>query len=245
MKPYYQHAGITIHHGDCREVLPSIAPVDCIVTDEPYGQTSLLWDVPVAGWLELAALQPHASVWRFGSLRSFLALDLSGWKLAQDIVWEKHNGSGFASDRFKRVHEQAAQFYRGSWESVYKSPVRVDYSGPVKTVRSRGQTPHTGAIGNTGYSDDGKRIQRSVFRARSCQGFAENETQKPVGILAPLIEYSCAPGGTVLDPFAGSGSTGVAAKMLGREAVIIEVREQQCEVAARRLAQEVLPFGMV
>lgn len=85
-------------------------------------------------------------------------------------------------------------------------------------------------------------MQRSVLRVRSCHRVAENETEKPVGILVPLIEYSCPPGGLVCDPFAGSGSTGVAAKLLGRSAVLIEIREQQCEVAAKRLAQEVLPL---
>lgn len=243
MKPYYEAAGVTIFIGDCRDVLPCIGPVDCVVTDEPYGQTSLDWDVPVAGWLDLVSLASHGSVWRFGSLKSFLATDFTGWRFAQDIVWEKHNGSNFHADRFRRVHEQAAQFYRGAWADIYKSPV-FTMDATARAVRRKGRPAHTGHIGGAAYrsEDGGPRLHRSVMRVRSCHGFAENETQKPTGIMTPLIEYSCAPDGIVLDPFAGSGSTGVAAKLTGRRAILIESREQQCEVAARRLQQDVLPL---
>jgi site-specific DNA-methyltransferase (adenine-specific) len=63
-------------------------------------------------------------------------------------------------------------------------------------------------------------------------------TEKPVELLARLIE--CHPTGSILDPFAGSGTTGRAAKDLGRKAVLIEREEKYCEIAARRMAQEVL-----
>jgi site-specific DNA-methyltransferase (adenine-specific) len=66
---------------------------------------------------------------------------------------------------------------------------------------------------------------------------ALHPTEKPLGILAPLIAYSCPPGGAVLDPFAGSGSTLEAARASGRHAIGIEADERYCEVAARRLSQ--------
>jgi site-specific DNA-methyltransferase (adenine-specific) len=72
---------------------------------------------------------------------------------------------------------------------------------------------------------------------------AVHPTEKPVGVLRPLIEYACPPGGLVLDPFAGSGSTAAAARMAGRRTVLIEADERYCEVIARRLAQDVLPIG--
>jgi DNA modification methylase len=67
-------------------------------------------------------------------------------------------------------------------------------------------------------------------------GRALHPTEKPLGILSPLIAYSCPPGGTVLDLFAGSGSTLEAARCAGRRAIGFEVNEQYCDVIARRLA---------
>jgi site-specific DNA-methyltransferase (adenine-specific) len=69
--------------------------------------------------------------------------------------------------------------------------------------------------------------------------------EKPTGILDPLIRYACPPGGLVLDPFAGSGSTAEAARLSGRRAVLIEGDEAYCEAIALRLSQDVLPIGDV
>ena len=82
----------------------------------------------------------------------------------------------------------------------------------------------------------------SVLYERSCHGYAEHPTQKPLGILRTLIEYSCPPSGVVLDLFAGSGSTLVAAAENGCRAIGIEIEEKYCEIAAKRLSQEVLAF---
>ena len=85
----------------------------------------------------------------------------------------------------------------------------------------------------------------SIIFARSMHGKAINETEKPVPLLEPLISYGCPPGGTVLDLFAGSGSTLAAARNLGRKGVGYELREEQAEATARRLSQGVLDFGEV
>lgn len=83
---------------------------------------------------------------------------------------------------------------------------------------------------------------RSVMRASNLRQRAIAPTEKPVGILDPLIRYACPPGGLVLDLFAGSGSTLEAARGSGRRAVGIEADPAQAERAARRLSQGVLPL---
>jgi DNA modification methylase len=72
---------------------------------------------------------------------------------------------------------------------------------------------------------------------------SEHPTAKPVALPAAFIGWHTDEGDTVLDPFAGAGPTGRAAKDLGRKAILIEVEERYCEIAARRMGQEVFPFG--
>lgn len=245
MKPYYSDGDVTLWHGDMREILPGLeVTADCVLADPPYGETRLTWDRWPAGWPEVAAATA-SSMWCFGSMRMFLDRrdEFTAWRLSQDVVWEKENGTGFATDRFKRVHEFALHWYRGDWAAVHHETPRVEVHYRTKGNGGRGPTPHAGAIRSTTWSDDGTRLTRSVIAAANMHGRAIHPTEKPGAILTPLIEYACPPGGLILDPFAGSGSTAVAARLLGRRAVLIEADERYCEVIARRLAQGVLPIA--
>lgn len=245
MKPYYEHAGIAIYHGDFRVLGEYLPLVSCAITDPPYAQTSLAWDKWLEGWPLLVAAHT-SSLWSFGTLRMFMdhaAEFACGWKMSQDLVWEKQNGSSFHADRFRRVHEQAVHFYRGQWEGTYKSAVKT-MDATARQIRLKSRRAHMGNIDSCSYisHDGGPRLMRSVIYEPNCHGFAENETQKPLAIVRPLIEYSCPPDGIVLDPFMGSGTTLVVAKQMQRRAIGVDVREEQCEVAANRLGQEVFDF---
>ena len=247
MKPYYQDDAVTIYHGDCRDVLPKLegGGIAAVVTDPPYGDTSLDWDQPVRGWADLVDVD---QVWCFGSMRFWLEhgadFRAGGWRYAQEVVWEKHNGSGFHADRFKRVHELALHWYRGAWGDLYLDPQTTN-DATKRVVRSKGRPTHTGHIESKPYSseDGGPRLTRSVLRVRSEHGRAINPTQKPLGVIRPLVAYSVPPGGVVLDPFMGSGTTLRAAKDSGRRAIGIELREDECAEAAARMRQEVLDVG--
>jgi site-specific DNA-methyltransferase (adenine-specific) len=245
LRKYYADESVTLYLGDMREIVPQLGPVDAVVTDPPYGETSLQWDRWPDGWPMIAAMAAQ-SMWCFGSMRMFLAnsgqfTGMAGWKLSQDIVWEKHNGSGFHADRFKRVHEHAVHWYRGDWSGIHHQVPTTD-DATARKVRRKQRPTHMGDIERGSYvsEDGGPRLMRSVLEVRSMHGRAIHPTEKPVGILAPLIEYACPPGGVLLDPFAGSGSTGLAAKMTGRRAVLVEADEQYCKAIATRLSQGVL-----
>ncbi len=247
MTPYYEYGGITIYHGDCREILPSLDIDDALmIADPPYGQTSLTWDKWQGEWLTDAPAKLR-SLWCFGSLRMFMdhsaCFTAGGWHLSQDIVWEKHNGSSFHADRFRRVHESICHFYRDEWSSIpHYAPTSFDAT--ARTVRRKQKPYHMGDINESYYvsSDGGPRLMRSVIYERSMHGTAEHPTQKPVAIIRPLIEYGGIRTRTIVAPFAGSGSELVAAKELGKQAIGIEIDEHFCEIAAKRLAQEVFLF---
>jgi site-specific DNA-methyltransferase (adenine-specific) len=228
------------------------APFDMIVSDPPYGDTSLAWDKHVEGWEAIAreCLKPTGSMWVFGSLRFFMQVasefESSGWRYAQEIVWEKHNGSSFHADRFKRVHELAVQFYRAdaAWSSIYND-VQVTPDATARTVRRKKRPPHTGHIeaGHYTSEDGGPRIMRSVIFMRSVHGRAIHPTEKPSSLLEVLIRTSCPHGGIVGDFFAGSGSAGEACLMSGREYIGCEIDTEMAEKASARLAS-LLPLGM-
>lgn len=247
MKPYWSDESIALYHGDWRDHLQEITALeaDLIVTDPPYGETRFEWDVWPDLW-PMFAVDLAPAMWCFGSMRMFLDRreDFCGWRFSQDVVWEKHNGSNLHADRFSRVHEHAVFWYQGPWASRYhKTPTTPDAT--ARTVRKKSKPAGwIGAHGGATYTsiDGGPRLMRSVLYARSLHGRAINETEKPSPLLEPLISYGCPPGGLVLDLFAGSCSTAVAARASGRRAVCFEIRESQCEAAARRLDQGVFAF---
>jgi len=245
VRPYYQAGGVTIYHADCFDVLPELAGsgFHLCVTDPPFGDTNLDWDVRAPRWLDSVGpvLLPAASVWFFTSLRYLLAAwpAFKGWSLAQEVVWEKHNGTNLRRDRFRRVHELAVQIYRGPWSAVWSVPPRV-YQARARVVRRQSRPAQwLGARGAVRFVQPAgvTKLQRSVIRARSLHRRGHHPTQKPLSVVRPLVECSCPPGGTVLDPFMGSGTTLVAALVSRRSAVGIERDERYCEVAARRCSQ--------
>ena len=249
MKPYYEHGGITIYHGDCREVLPKLGRFDLLLTDPPYGETSLEWDRWVEGWPSVVAesVKAAGSMWVFGSMRMFLKhyQEFKDWDFVQDVIWEKHNGTGVCNDRFRRCHEIILHFRASGskWVDIYKAP-QFTNDATARTVNRQSLPAHlSGDTGSVFYrtEEGGPRLMRSVIYARSEHGRALHPTQKPLGVVAPLLRYSCpTDDGVLLDPFMGSGTMLVAAKNAGGRAVGIELEERYCEIAATRLSQEVL-----
>lgn len=236
-------AEVTI--GDCRTDLQRLGPFGMLLADPPYGDTSLEWDRRCGGWIEAAAgmLAPASSLWVFGSMRFFQdmgpAFKAAGLRFAQDIVWEKHNGSSFHADRFKRVHEHACQYYLDGapWAGIYND-VQKTNDATARTIRRKGRPAHTGHIGTSHYvsEDGGPRVMRSVVYMRSMHGRAIHPTEKPVELLEMLIRTSCPVGGRVGDMFAGSGSAGEAARRAGRQYAGCEIDPAMAGKANARLA---------
>lgn len=241
IEPYFADDRVTLYHGDMREILPALGvQADVVIADPPYGETALAWDRWPAGWPALVAAVTR-QLWCFGSMRMLLSRrdEFAGWKLAQDLVWEKDQGSGFAADRFKRVHEVVVHWYQGGWSGLYRDPQREEHDRPHRRPgsvdrRRADRAAHAAAISAQEQIYDGTRLVRSVIQVPSVRG--GHPTEKPVAILRRLVAYSCPPGGLVVDPFAGSGGALDVARTTSRRAVGIEINEKYCEVIARRLS---------
>ena len=244
---------VRIIFGEMQTQLASIedASIDLVLTDPPYGETSLAWDRWPPGWPQLLrrVLKPTGSMWVFGSLRMFFdnLADFEGFKFVQDVVWEKHNGSGFLVDRFRRVHEHACQFQLAGvpWSDVYSDPQYTN-DARARVVRRKAKPAHwTGSRGPSSFrsEDGGPRLVRSVIYAASSHGNSDHPTQKPIEIVEPLLLYSCPPRGLVLDPFAGSGTTGVVAARHDRRAILIEANPDFVETCSRRMRDDAPLFS--
>lgn len=201
VKPYYEHAGITIYHGDCREILPSIK-ADVVVTDPPYGLgdrwTGGSWftrGVYAQDKCEWDAEAPHATV---------EALIMRG---VPTVLW---GGNYFA------VPPSRCWL---AWLKTNAPETMADFE-LAWTNLDRPSASYSAACG---------------VRVR------QHPTEKPLDVMRWCLGFVA--DGLILDPFMGSGTTLRAAKDLGRRAIGIEIDERYCEIAARRLAQEVLPFG--
>jgi site-specific DNA-methyltransferase (adenine-specific)/modification methylase len=188
---------VTIYHGDCREILPSLGRFDLLMTDPPYGLGKKLhggswgtkgetWDNEVFDVRCLLGLAKQACIWG----GNYFELPLSrGW-----LVWIKPDANG-------RI---------GKAELAWTSEDRIIH-----------YLPHTIAATNA---------ERNG-----------HPTLKPLKVMKWSLSFF-PEAETILDPFAGSGTTGRAAKDMGRKCILIEREEKYCEIAAKRMAQEVLCF---
>jgi len=251
MKPriVFEDDLVQLWHGDYRDILGDLATcgADAVVTDPPYGETTLEWDRWQPDFPTNAASIANA-LWCFGSFRMFVQErdDFRDWKLSQDLVWEKHNGSSLAADRFRRVHELATFWYRGEWSSVHHEVPTTADAVARRLHRRAKPTHHQGNAGPSQYTseDGGPRLMRSVQFVRSEHGRALHPTQKPLGILTPLIEYAVPRGGLVVDVFGGVFSTALAARQCGRRAIAVEGRQDFAEAGARRFEQLTFDLGV-
>lgn len=218
MKPYYDKDGITIYHGDCREILPDLPKVDLVLTDPPYGAKhysqdgiwgrgalakpsdygDFTWENPLDNEVLQLILSKGRShiIWGGNYYAHHLPMGTC-W-----LVWDKENGNNMTGD------------CELAWTSL---------DGAIRQYKSRWSGMLQGNMKNKEYK--------------------WHPTQKPLSLISWCL-FRATNAETILDPFLGSGTTAVAAKKLGRECIGIEIEEKYCEIAVKRLAQSVMDFGI-
>lgn len=221
LKAYYsdEKAGITIYHGDCREIMPQLPSVDLVLTDPPYG-ISYQSNMRVAS----DKFQP---IKNDGSVSGDWILSVKCKVLALFTRWDVL-GKWVEATREKLPVRGVVVWYKpGGGLGDLKRSYAPDYELLIYASSDEWNIP-------------GKRHGSVWIDTADSASLYQHPTQKPVGIMNMCIERFG--GETVLDPFMGSGTTLRAAKDLGRKAIGIELEEKYCEIAAKRLAQEVLPL---
>lgn len=222
MTPYYSDDNVALYLGDCLELVDVWAgtgDADVLVTDPPYG----------IGWRKqlnrAAGSRAHDGIANDGdtTCRDH-ALGL--WGARPAVVFGSLYAPAPPDVRHVLIWEKPAD------AGVIGSTLgfRRDIEAIYLTGDWPGRPPRSGSIIRSSAPNVGGPF--------SPAGVTSHPHAKPVDLMRKLID-ACPPG-LIVDPFAGSGSTLRAAKDLGRRAIGIEIEERYCEIAARRLAQEVL-----
>jgi DNA modification methylase len=225
VKPYYQDKQVTLYHGDCLENTQWLL-ADVLVTDPPYGISSGKRtfekrsgrverpDRQIVGDDSTDVRDAALASWRNKPALCFGALNAPYPEhWSRMLVFEKPSLSCGFVGNKKP--------WLRNWEPVF---VRGDWPA---TIPKRSSVIRTNAAAVGGYNGYSTR--------------AGHPHAKPIDVMEQLV--SDCPPGVIADPFAGAGSTLIAARNLGRNAIGVEIEERYCEIIAKRLDQQCFDFG--
>lgn len=205
---------VTLYCGNCLEVLPTLGKVDAVVTDPPYGisyETNHTAPTTTATWMN-----------------SQIANDSTTQVRDAVLMWHKGAWACFGSHRAPQPNALKATLV---WDKGPASGMG-DLSFPWKQSF---ELIFVGGKGWNGFRDEGVLKNHWIVTRASMGRVHPNE--KPVSLMSHIIEK--APGQTILDPFMGSGTTGVAAVKLGRKFIGIEIDPKYYAIAKGRIQQAI------
>ena len=249
------------------------ASVDCVVTSPPYAEqrASTYGGVPEAdypawtvGWMAplkrvlkprgsvIINIRPHVKGGAISdyTLRMRLALRGAGWSEVDELIWYKPAAPPLGHiGRPRRSWESLHWFGRSGevWCDPKVNGTASQRIGMESGRAARSGWSHLHGEQNTAWSGVSRGTDVAVFgtydNANDCED-TNHPAPYPSKLAAWCIRLVCPPGGTVLDPFSGSGSTGVAALQEGRRYVGIDLAEEYAAMSARRVAKEPLTLDI-
>ena len=219
--PYYKDDLVTLFHGDCLEVAEWL-DADVLVTDPPYG----------VDW------KSGGTTW-YGKGNQVVKQEIT--KVAGDAdagirdlalgAWGDRPGVVFGSWRVDRPQNVR---HRLIWHKMGRNPGPLN--APWFSADEEIYIIGSGFVGKPHQSVYPTTENRALEPSKT-----GHPTPKPIGLMETLI--SKCPPGVIADPFAGSGSTLIAARNLGRPSIGVELEERYCELIAKRLSQQAFDFG--
>jgi site-specific DNA-methyltransferase (adenine-specific) len=253
LKPYYQRSGFVLYLDDYSNILPKLKgeSVDLIFADPPYFINKRCWDKSRGveedfnfhlRWISECRrlLKPHGTIWITGTHHSIhqcgLALQKLEFKIINDICWYKPNATPDRSRRcFAASHEMLL------WAKKSKDATHVFNYDLLKHNHWPGD-----------FFKKPNKQMRSIWSFDPTEDFwpicsprlsekrqGKHPTQKPLALLRRIILAATRPGSLILDPFAGSSTTGIAAYQLGQAFIGIEKEQEYLDLSIRRF--EALP----
>lgn len=228
-----------LYRGDCLEIMPTISrKVDLILADLPYGVTACAWDkiIPLEKlWSEYERiLKPDGSVILTASqpFTTKLINSKPEW-FRYELIWKKNTVTGYLNSKYQplRGHENVLVFSPAKTTRMIYRPQGLIQ---VNRIRKCGNSNIYNKQGGNQVIVRWSNFPRSVLEFPS-ETDRRHPTQKPVAMMAYLIETYSEPGAVILDNTMGSGTTGVAALQVNRKFVGIELSDEYFAVAEERI----------
>jgi site-specific DNA-methyltransferase (adenine-specific) len=266
MRPYYQHGGITLYHGDCGEIIPLLGSVDMVFTSPPYnlgtnttggqfpGKRMGHYDAMAPMGIKRGGMGKWSRAATAGGIANGYGEHTDDLPHPEYIQWQKHI-LGLCWD----LLPSTGAIYYNHKPRVFNGDVITPLVyNPDLPLRQIVIWARAGGINfNPAFYVPTHEwiliLSKPQFRLRDrgASGVgdvwyipqeANNSHPAPFPLALPLRAIETTNAATILDPFSGSGTTLLAAKRLGRIGIGIELEESYCEATAKRLEQEVFDF---
>lgn len=227
MTPYYEGGGVVLYHADCLDVLPTLEPVDHIITDPPFStRTHRAHDATATG----------NGIGYDGADRAPLGYDAWTEQDVSVMVPAMCAASrGWVVIMTDHVLARPIELAMGEAGRYTFAP--LPWYVPGSRVRLQGDGPSSWTVWIVVSRTKAQAKWGTLPGGYTHSGPQHHMGGKPEPLMCALVADYSREGDTILDPFAGSGTTLVAARRLGRRAIGIEREERYCEVIAERLAQ--------
>jgi len=222
VSPYYSDDYVTIYHGDCQDVIKDSGKAAAI-SDPPYGVKA---KAGMGG-----GGKGDGGMWAGTRIKNDENTSLRDWVCESFSTFAMFGAAKIPhppKTKSVLVWDKGEHTGAGDLKLPWKPNFDLIFIGGDQWAGRRGSgvvrfNAVAGCVGNRN------------------NGYRSHPFEKPISVMAHLVERCAAP--VIVDPFAGSGTTGVAAKLQGRKCILIEMEEEYCEIAANRMLQEVLPLN--